>query len=166
MLSSRVEGVSGVNPLSKLDEEIKARTERFAEDLAELVKRAALESISNALSGADEGRSSAGRRAASAGGRRAAASGRASVGRRGASSASGGVSRGRKKGQKRSAEDLESLTEALYGEIKREAGRGIEAISAAMGVSSKELTLPVRKLLGQKRLKTKGEKRATKYYAK
>jgi hypothetical protein len=35
-----------------------------------------------------------------------------------------------------------------------------------MGTSTRELNLPAKKLLAQKQLKTRGEKRATKYFAK
>jgi hypothetical protein len=74
--------------------------------------------------------------------------------------------RRRKKGEKRSPEALETLTSQLMNEIKSKAGRRIEEIAESMGVSTKELTLPAKKLIKSKKVSTKGEKRATRYFAK
>jgi hypothetical protein len=140
--------------LSKLEQEIQSRTERFAAELAELIKKAALESVSQALAGGDmvvSGR----------GGRRGSAP-RVLKG----SKKRGKAGAGRKKGEKRTPDELEALTKALHSEVKKQPGRGIEAIAEAMGVGTKELALPVRKLLADGKLKTKGQKRATKYSAK
>jgi hypothetical protein len=70
----------------------------------------------------------------------------------------------RAKGAKRSPEELEQLTAQLAKYVKGNPGQGIEAIAAGMSVSTKELALPAKKLLADKVLKTKGQKRATKYF--
>jgi hypothetical protein len=142
--------------LTNLEREIQARTERFATELAELIKRAALESVSHALAGAGAG-------AAAAAPRRGAS---AAVGRvvRGGSRTA--AARARKKGEKRSPEQLESLTDDFIAEVKQGPGRGIEAIAKSLRVSTKELALPVRKLLEEGRVKSRGQKRATKYFPK
>jgi hypothetical protein len=73
--------------------------------------------------------------------------------------------RGRRKGEKRTNAELERLTEALFREITREGGRRIEQIGVKMGVPTKDLALPVKKLLDGKRIRTKGQRRATSYTA-
>jgi hypothetical protein len=73
--------------------------------------------------------------------------------------------RGRRKGEKRTNAELDRLTEALFREITREGGRRIEQIGLRMGVPTKDLALPVKKLLDNKRIKTKGQRRATSYTA-
>ena len=131
-----------------LEQQIRQRTEAFAEELTELVKRAALESVSKALG-----------TAASVPATRTAARGPAPKGRASAADS-------RKKGEKRTPESLQALTEELHAQIKSGPGRRIEEIAQSMDVSTKELVLPAKKLLENKRIKTVGHKRATKYYPK
>ena len=50
--------------------------------------------------------------------------------------------------------------------IKSNPGQGVEQIAKALGTSTKELTLPIRKLLGDKKITSKGQKRATRYFPK
>jgi hypothetical protein len=71
-----------------------------------------------------------------------------------------------KKSGKRTPEALEALTKDLLAAIKAAPGSSIEAIGKLMGVPTKELSLPVAKLWEAKAIKTKGQKRATKYFAK
>ncbi len=70
------------------------------------------------------------------------------------------------KGAKRSPEALQALTDDLYRYVSKHPGQRIEQISAGMGVTTKELNLPVKKLIGDKLISTKGQKRATSYTAK
>jgi len=72
----------------------------------------------------------------------------------------------RAKGAKRAPEELEQLTEKLAAYIAKNPGQRIEQIAVGMGTSTKELTLPARKLLAEKALKTKGQRRATQYFSK
>jgi len=74
--------------------------------------------------------------------------------------------RARKKGGKRTPEALEALTAQLLAAIKKAPGSSIEAIGKTMNVATKELALPVQKLWAAKAIRTKGQKRATKYFAK
>ena len=72
----------------------------------------------------------------------------------------------RAKGGKRSPEELTQLTQSLVAYVKRHPGQRIEQIGKALGTSTKELALPAKKLIGEKRLATKGQKRATTYFSK
>lgn len=84
----------------------------------------------------------------------------------GARSAPAQRASGRGKGAKRDPGELEALTTKLATYIKRNPGQRIEQIGQELGITTKELVLPVRKLIAAKRVSTKGQKRATTYYAK
>jgi hypothetical protein len=75
------------------------------------------------------------------------------------------VSGGRKKGAKRSPALIAKTTGALLAHIKAHNGQRIEQIAAAMNVSTNDLKLPASKLLAEKKVKTKGQKRGTQYFA-
>ena len=70
------------------------------------------------------------------------------------------------KGAKRTSEELEVLVKKLHSHIAKNPGQRIEQIGKALGVTTKELILPVKKLVEEKRLSKKGQKRATTYDAK
>jgi hypothetical protein len=72
--------------------------------------------------------------------------------------------RARRKGGKRDPKELAKLVESLYAAIKRKPGSRIEEIGKAMSVATKDLALPVAKLLASKRIKKTGTRRATKYF--
>jgi predicted transcriptional regulator len=56
------------------------------------------------------------------------------------------------------------VTEQVFNHIKTNAGQGVEQIAKALGTTTKELTLPIRKLLAEKKVTSKGQKRATRYF--
>jgi hypothetical protein len=128
-----------------VNQEIRVRIQSFVDELSELVKQATLESVQAALQG--NGAQAAGRR----GGRKAAAL--ALAGRR-------------PKGSKRTAEELEALVATLLKHIQSNPGQRMEQLAASLDIPSKELTLPIKKLLQENRLRTKGQKRATAYFAR
>ena len=70
----------------------------------------------------------------------------------------------RSKGAKRAPEEIAATTSALQAYVKAHAGQRIEQIAKAMKVTTKDLALPAKKLLGDRKLKTKGQKRATQYF--
>ena len=135
---------------NSLDDRIRARVEQFATELAELIRESAMETVSAALAGA---RPSSGR-----GGRRAAAP----VARGGAR----GRAAAREKGAKRPPDEIERLTGRLLDYVKGNPGQRIEQIADGMSTSTKELNLPAKKLIAGKQLRTKGQKRATQYFAR
>ncbi|HEX6766368.1 MAG TPA: hypothetical protein VF103_12840 [Polyangiaceae bacterium] len=73
---------------------------------------------------------------------------------------------GRSKGAKRPPGEIAKLVGRLRDYVKAHPGQRIEQIAKGMNVSTRELNLPAKKLLAQKALKTRGEKRATKYFPK
>lgn len=74
--------------------------------------------------------------------------------------------RAAKKGAKRSPEALEQLTKKLLGYITKNPGERIEQIGVGLEIATKELLLPMRKLIAQGSVRAKGVKRATSYTAK
>ena len=124
---------------SDIDDRIRGMVEAFAGELAALIRESAFDTVRAAL-GDGGGR-----------GRR----GGASLGRS-----------GRSKGAKRPPGEIAKLVGRLRDYVKSHPGQRIEQIAKGMGVSTRELNLPAKKLLAQKVLKTRGEKRATKYFPK
>jgi len=70
----------------------------------------------------------------------------------------------RAKGEKRSAASLEAIVSKLATHIKNYPGQRMETIGKELGFSTKELALPAKKLIADKVIKTKGQKRATTYW--
>jgi hypothetical protein len=122
-----------------IEARIEARVREFVAELGALVREAAIASVNEALGG--NGHARRGRGRARPTGRRA-------------------------KGQKRAPAELSALTTQLLAAIKRAPGSRIEQIGKAMSVPTRELTLPIRKLLADSSIKKRGQKRATAYYPK
>ena len=57
------------------------------------------------------------------------------------------------------------MAEKLVEFIRSSPGSSIEEIGKGIAIPTKELALPVKKLLAEGRLKKKGQKRATRYSA-
>ena len=72
----------------------------------------------------------------------------------------------RGKGEKRAPAEIAALTKNLLAAIKKTPGQRIEQIGKAMNVPTKELTLPIAKLWDAKSIRTTGQRRATKYFAR
>jgi hypothetical protein len=67
-------------------------------------------------------------------------------------------------GEKRTPEQLDEVIDHVYAYIQSNGGQGIEQIAQALNTTTKDLTLPIHKLLGQKKLVSRGQKRATRYF--
>ncbi|MEO8903434.1 MAG: hypothetical protein ABI488_14575 [Polyangiaceae bacterium] len=133
---------------NSVNDQIRSRVEAFAEELSALIRDSAMDTVRTALGG-------------TATPRRGARGGRAA-----ASPAPVRGSSRREKGQKRDPGEIERLTDRLLDYVQGNAGQRIEQIAAGMGTVTKELNLPVKNLIAQKSLKTKGQKRATQYFAR
>ena len=127
---------------SDIDSRIRGMVEAFASDLTALIRESAFETVRAALG---EG-SSSGRRG------------------RGAGSSVSGARRSLPKGAKRPPGDILKLTTRLLEYVKGHRGERIEQIAKGMSVSTRELNLPVKKLIQAKSIRTRGHKRATQYF--
>ena len=75
------------------------------------------------------------------------------------------IGRPRGKGAKRSSVELDKLSETFVEFVKANPGLRIEQINKQLHTSTKDLALPIRKLLSEGTLKAKGQKRSTTYFA-
>ncbi|UJR80846.1 DNA-binding protein [Sandaracinus amylolyticus] len=141
-----------------LTQEIEARIEKFVSELNELVRKQALDAVASALgTGGAPVRRGPGRPPKSAAGNGAAAAVSAPAPKARAAKA-------RKKGEKRTADELAQLEGSLENFVRTNPGQGIEAIGKAIGFATAELARPMKKLVQRGSVRTEGEKRATKYY--
>jgi hypothetical protein len=76
------------------------------------------------------------------------------------------ATRARAKGAKRTPEELEALTASVLSFIKKNPASRVEQIAAGLGMTSKELALPIGKLWNAGLLKVQGQRRGMKYTAK
>jgi hypothetical protein len=131
-----------------IKQQIQDSINAFAVELEALVREAAIDAITNSLgSGPSAPRA---RTRISAG---------TPIG------ANTAVSFKRKKGEKRTPEQLAHIDAAIVAFVKANSGKGVEHMAKALGVPSKDLKLRVPLLLSSRKLKKTGVKRATKYFA-
>ena len=71
---------------------------------------------------------------------------------------------GRRKGSKRTGNELEKLGDAFQAFVAKHPGLRIEQINKQLNTTTKDLALPIRKLISEGAIKTKGEKRSTVYF--
>jgi hypothetical protein len=110
----------------------------FVAQITDLARRAAIDTLEGALGKTGGGRT--------------------------AGSPRGGAGRGRK-GAKRSAGELDKLSHTFHAFVAKHPGLRIEQINKQLGTKTKDLALPIRKLISDGALKAKGAKRSTTYFA-
>ena len=133
--------------MSDLQNEMNRTVQGFVAQISELARRAAI----NTLESAFGGRGGRGAPAAAAAAALAVNFGR--VGR-----PRGG------RGAKRTSADLEALSERFASFVKANPGLRIEQINKQLGTTTKDLALPIRKLISEGQLSAKGQKRSTTYF--
>jgi hypothetical protein len=126
--------------MSDFQNEMNRVVQGFVAQITELAKRAAIDTLESALGGGARGVSAA-------------------------FSVPGGRGRGRGRGAKRTSADLDKLAENFYAFVVKHPGMRIEQINKQLGTTTKDLALPIRKLISDGELKTKGAKRSTTYFA-
>jgi len=111
----------------------------FVAQITELARRAALDTLESAFG--------------------------SKAGRGGGAAAAGQVGRPRGgRGAKRTAADLEALSSKFASFVKSNPGLRIEQINKELGTTTKDLALPIRKLISEGQIKAKGKKRSTTYF--
>jgi hypothetical protein len=70
----------------------------------------------------------------------------------------------RARGAKRSSDELERLSDQFIDFVKSNPGLRIEQINKQLGTTTKDLALPIRKLISDGAIKVKGQKRSTTYF--
>jgi hypothetical protein len=74
-------------------------------------------------------------------------------------------SAGRGRGAKRSSDELDRMADEFHAFVAKHPGLRIEQINKQLNTTTKDLALPIRKLIADGALKTKGTKRSTTYFA-
>ncbi len=128
--------------MNDVNRQIRDRIEAFVSELNELVRQAALDAVSDALR-----------------------SGGAATLRRGAVSDRSPRAGLRRGGGKRTPDEIDATAAHVLAYVERSPGQGVEQMARDLDISTRELTLPIKKLLADGRISTKGHKRATKYFA-
>jgi hypothetical protein len=77
-----------------------------------------------------------------------------------------GASKARPKGGKRTPQQLDQLVATVLNFIRKNPGSRSEQIAEGLGVSTKELVLPINKLFDAKVIKSTGQRRGMKYSAR
>ncbi|TMQ13455.1 MAG: hypothetical protein E6J90_25320 [Deltaproteobacteria bacterium] len=132
--------------MSDFQNEMNRTVQSFVAQITELARRAAVNTLESAFNG--RGGRGAGRSAAVA-----LVGGGGRVGR----------SRGGR-GAKRTAADLEALSQKFGTFVKANPGLRIEQINKELGTTTKDLALPIRKLIADGMISAKGQKRSTTYF--
>jgi len=140
--------------MSDFQSEMNRTVQGFVAQISELARRAAIDTLESAFAGRATTRSST---AASA----AIAAVPASNGER-AERTRGGRPR---VGAKRTSADLVALSDRFASFVKANPGLRIEQINKELGTVTKDLALPIRKLLADGVITSKGQKRSTTYFA-
>ena len=68
------------------------------------------------------------------------------------------------RGAKRTSADLEALSDRFASFVKANPGLRIEQINKQLGTTTKDLALPIRKLISEGVVNAKGQKRSTTYF--
>jgi len=76
-----------------------------------------------------------------------------------------GRGRGRGRGGKRTGAELDEMADRFHTFVSKHPGLRIEQINKQLNTTTKDLALPIRKLIADGSLKTKGVKRSTTYFA-
>jgi hypothetical protein len=134
--------------MSDFQNEMNRTVESFVAQISELARKAAIDTLESAFGG------------------RAARGGAPAAVAAIAASSFGRVGRPRGgRGAKRTAADLEALSERFAAFVKANPGLRIEQINKQLGTTTKDLALPIRKLISEGVISAKGQKRSTTYFA-
>jgi len=121
--------------MDNLQNQVNARVEAFVAEITELARAAAYQALSGAL---DHGQVVGGRSATT-------------------------ILRTRK-GGKRTGDEIAQMADAFLAYVTANPGQRMEHIARELDLATPELTLPVKKLLADRKLRVEGQKRATQYY--
>ena len=135
---------------------IRAQIDQFAANLEGLIREEAIKAVTDALGGKAPATNGLGKSHTLRGHALVAKVAAMKPERAGA----------RAKGEKRSQEEIGKSADRAFSFIEKNPGSSMEQISRELGSSTYEMALPMRRLLEEKRVSKKGEKRGTKYFPK
>ncbi len=132
---------------SAIDSALRARIDSFTTEITALVRASALEAVHSAL-----------------GATFTTAPAKRGPGR--PPQAAPPAPKRRGKPAKRTPEDVAKTGEAVVAYVAKNPGQSVEQIGKALGKKTKELALPIIRMIEAKKLKTKGKRRGTRYFGK
>ncbi len=135
--------------MSDFQNEMNRTVQDFVAQLTELAKRAAIDTLESAFGGRVVRSPGVAAPAVAPTATFAARTGRPRGGR----------------GAKRTAADIEALAGQVVSFVKANPGLRIEQINKELGTTTKDLALPIRKLISEGMISSKGQKRSTAYFA-
>jgi hypothetical protein len=130
--------------MTDFQSEMNRTVQGFVAQISELARRAAVDTLESAFVSRVAQRGAPAAIVSSAGGRKRA--GRPRV------------------GAKRTSSDLAELSQRFASFVKSHPGLRIEQINKELGTVTKDLALPIRKLLADGVIASKGQKRSTTYF--
>lgn len=133
-------------PMSNNEAEIRACVDAFVAELSTIVRKNTLESVLEAITEAAGGTA-------------------APKKRRGRPPGSKNKKPAAGKRIRRSSADVGQTTTSALNYIKANDGCSVSEMGAALGLTTKDLRLPLQKLLADKAVRTTGQKRGTRYHA-
>jgi len=136
-------------PTTAINAALRARIESFTADLANIVRATALEAVSTAL-GAPTAPAKRG------------------PGRPVKSGTPSPIVAPKRKGKraKRTPEDVAKMGATVVAYVAKHPGVSVEQIKKALGVETKDLQLPIVRMVAAKKLKTTGQRRGTRYFVR
>ncbi len=139
---------------STIDSAVRARIDAFTTDLSTMVKQAALDAVHQALGGGTVAT--------------VAAPAKRGPGRPAKSGTPSPIVAPKRTGKraKRTPEDLAKMGEAVVAYVAKNPGQSVEQIGKALGASTKDLALPIIRMIEAKKLKTTGQKHGTRYFVR
>jgi hypothetical protein len=134
-----------------IDSALRARIDTFTTEITALVRVAALEAVHSAL-----------------GGTLTIAPAKRGPGRLPKDAAQSAAPAPKRRGRpaKRTPEDVAKTGEAVVAHVAKHPGQSVEQIGKALGQKTKELALPIIRMIEAKKLRTTGERRGTRYFVK
>jgi len=133
-----------------IQEQIQDRIQSFVNELTGLIRQAGLEAVQEALGGPAPKRRGRPRKAKKAPARRKTVKRKAKkTGKR----------------AKRSGAQVDAVATRVLAHVKKKPGQSVTEIAKALRRTPKDLQLPIQRLIADKKLRTTGQRRGTKYIA-
>lgn len=135
--------------MSDFQSQINKLVDEFVSQVTAVARQAAMETLTAALGAAG---GAAGRRRGGGGAMPAMTGGGKAASAR------------RPKGAKRPQNEIEKTKDRVHEFIQRNPGLRIEQINKELGTSTRDLSLPLKKLISDGQIRSEGEKRSTQYF--
>jgi hypothetical protein len=138
-------------PTTPIDSALRARIDTFTTEITALVRASALEAVHGAL-----------------GATLATAPAKRGPGRPPKAAAQTAAPAPKRRGRpaKRTPEDVAKMGESVVAHVAKNPGQSVEQIGKALGAKTKELALPIIRMIEAKKLRTTGQRRGTRYFAR